>query len=225
MRTLLCAHSGYDGYKDNSIDSITGVLDVNPDYFEVDVRLTKDYIPVICHDDVFDGRSIKNSSADELPDGIARLRQVLEICKPSDIKINFDIKDPRSIPFVAKLIDDFGYSDRHIFTGLDFPLAVLVKKAYRDLTIFLNADNYSVASGQECKYLFRQCIDNNIDGLNLYYLQINKAFLDCKKQFNLPVCVWTVNDIDAIIDLAGKNIDMITTREVSKASKALMDLK
>ena len=31
--------------------------------------------------------------------------------------------------------------------------------------------------------------------------------------------------IDAIIDLAGKHIDMITTREVSKASKALMDLK
>lgn len=105
---LLFGHRGFsDEYPENTMLAFKKAIECGFDGIETDVHKTKDGVLVLCHDEKIDRTSdgkgyIKDMTYDELcaynfgtkenPQKIPLLKELLELCKDKNIKINLEIK-------------------------------------------------------------------------------------------------------------------------------------
>lgn len=105
---LLFGHRGFsDQYSENTMLAFEKAIECGFDGIETDVHKTKDGVLVLCHDEKIDRTSdgkgyIKDMTYEELctynfgtkenPQKIPLLKELLELCKNKDIKINLEIK-------------------------------------------------------------------------------------------------------------------------------------
>ena len=105
---LLLGHRGYsDQYSENTMLAFSKAIESGFDGIETDVHKTKDGVLVLCHDEKInrtsDGKGyIKDMTYEELcaynfgtkenPQRIPLLKELLELCKGKNVKINLEIK-------------------------------------------------------------------------------------------------------------------------------------
>ena len=105
---LLFGHRGYsDQYSENTMLAFSKAIESGFDGIETDVHKTKDGVLVLCHDEKInrtsDGKGyIKDMTYEELcaynfgtkenPQRISLLKELLELCKGKNVKINLEIK-------------------------------------------------------------------------------------------------------------------------------------
>lgn len=127
-RPLAVAHRGGAGIGlENTMQACQRSWALGVRYLEVDIRLTRDGMPVLFHDATLEracGRpvavadlTLEQLSQVELAPGVwvPTLADVLHAFPGANLMI--DIKDPAAIAPVADLVDSFGAAARSCFTG------------------------------------------------------------------------------------------------------------
>lgn len=228
-KTLNIAHRGFSGvYPENTMLAFEKAIEIGCDGIETDVQLTKDGVPVICHDEEVDrttnstGR-ICDYTYDELMKldagikfgeqfkglKIPTLREFLEFVKDKDIIINIEIKNSiihyKNIEDkVYEMIEKYEMEDRVVVSSFDH---YSIRKCIR-----LNRKIKTGLLYCDClyePYNYVQMVGAN--ALHPEYNSITKEIVDKAHDNFLQVNVYTVNtkeDMQKMIDL---NVDMIIT--------------
>ncbi|WP_151481605.1 glycerophosphodiester phosphodiesterase [Streptomyces albicerus] len=137
MRTVTAvAHRG-DPYRvrENTIDSVRSALRMGADAVEIDVRLTRDDVPVLLHDDTLkrlweQDRPLLSLSSDEVrgltSGGVPTLEEALKAADGSRFMVDLPGRaDARAVRRIVDVIRDLGADGRVYYcAGADTMLAV-----------------------------------------------------------------------------------------------------
>ncbi|MFJ8957478.1 glycerophosphodiester phosphodiesterase [Streptomyces sp. NPDC102381] len=123
MRTVTAvAHRG-DPYRvrENTLPSLRSALERGADAVEIDVRLTRDAVPVLLHDSTLERlwgheRPLSALSCDEVrgltEDGVPTLADALEACRDARVMIDLPGADARAVRTVVGAVRDCDAEDR-----------------------------------------------------------------------------------------------------------------
>ena len=230
------AHRGYwqtYGSAQNSIRSLERAVEVGAYGSEFDVHMTADSVLILFHDNTINGMIIQETPYSylkdiKLPNGecIPTLREFLETARQikSDIKLIFELKPHatpelnreaarRSVEMIRekKLVNKTEYITFNLDAGKEF-----IHLAPESPVYYLNGE----LSPKDIKELGFAGIDYRID-----VMRKNPEWFREAKKLGLGVNVWTVNDPEAIKEMAGHGADFITTDMPSDALLILNSIK
>ncbi len=240
---LITAHCGSMNTIDHTLDSVQTGLRLGADVVEEDVRVTKDGIPVLAHDDEWvtvDGMkvSISQMTFEELRElqyevTLGEQRETIRICRLEDMLplihasgkvVNLDLKVDESIEPVAALVKQYGMLEQAFLSGCEIDRAMIAKRLNPEMRKLLNTDHnlfrtlpYRDAMVKTCE----EALAASCFGINIHYSIVNQELMDYTASLGLPVYVWTVNEEDLMVQYADLGVASITTRNVT----ALVQLK
>jgi len=228
-KPLAIAHRGNSSAAPaNTIESIRQAIYLGVDMIELDVRKSKDGVPVLIHNDTLDettnGKgpvSMMNiSQLQELDAGswkdkkyagekIPTLMEALEFSK-GKVCLALDLKEVSVIPAMIKAIQDFDMVDDVIICGCCEPEAIKVWSMDKRYVIVFNTDSeLDRLSKREDKtefireYINRACW-GKFAALNVNFRQVTDELLYRSHLRGLPVWAWTVDeekDMERLIEM------------------------
>ncbi len=231
------AHRGANKYApQNTIPAFERAVQLGADGFETDVHLTKDSVPVICHNHTINETSngmgsIASYTFDELrkldfgsyyaPQFkgtlIPSLDEFLELSKQADIEVmNIELKGPKNkktdvVPVIIDAVKRHNLSDRLVLSGFDSYLLKAAKDYDSSVrTAYLygmpHCDNYR-------NMLFPILHAKKIGCYALHPMSIfvNKDYVKAAHHEGIKVNVWTVNSEDRIKYMIKCGVDGIIT--------------
>lgn len=238
MACKVIAHRGANKKApQNTIPAFATAINEGTNGFETDVHLSKDSIPVICHnytiDATSDGRGEVTSytleelkkfdfgsyfSADFKDTPLPTLDEFLELTSKSDCEIiNIELKCPkdnnilRLVEETLKSVKKYGCLDRVIISSFSPKVLSTVKQADpRCRTAFL----YPISHPSVCRmilYPFFMVKKIKADIIHPASLVVTKELVEIAHNLGIQVNVWTVNDKKTIIKLLNYGVDGIIT--------------
>jgi glycerophosphoryl diester phosphodiesterase len=240
---LITAHSGCMNKPDNTLASAETGLKLGADVIEDDIRITRDGILVLAHDDMIHlpdgtGYSISQNMYSDLCEldfqtkhgdaaetiRLATLESFLQLIKATSKIANLDLKVDECIKSVFDLVQKNDMLDQVILSGCESDRAMRVNQVNPKLRKLLNADiglfltsDYKEAVEKTCK----DALTAGCFGINIEYRLVSSELVETAKNKNLPILVWTVNDKTQMKRMVEMEVHSITTRNV----EALVDLK
>ena len=240
----MTAHSGCMDLPDNTIASAAMGLKLGADIIEDDIRITRDGILVLAHDDkIHDSQGkedflISKMNYSELCEldihthhgvegqtiRLAKLESLLQLMKASGKMLNLDLKVDECIQPVSYMVEYYQMLDKVILSGCGAERALKVNQANPRLQKLLNAEidlfltlEYQTAVEITCEHaLTAGCF-----GINIEYRLVRPELLAAASMRNLPIWVWTVNDVAEMHRLVDMGVYSITSRNIA----ALAELK
>lgn len=233
----IIAHRGANRYApQNTLPAFERALQLGVDGFETDVHLTKDGVPVICHNYTINETSngigsIASYNYEDLRKldfggyyapqfkgtKIPSLDEFLELVKQSDISVmNIELKGPRDkktefIPEIITAVKAHNLTDRLLISGFDTYILKAVKDCDKRIrTGYLygmpHCDNYA-------NMMFPIAHAKKIGAYALHPMScfVNKAYVKAAHREGLKVNVWTVNSEDRIRFMINCGVDGIIT--------------
>ena len=204
----------------NTIPAFEHSIKIGVDGFETDIHLTKDGVPVVCHNYTIDETStgqgeIRNMNLEELRQydfgsyfhekyagtKLPTLEEFLDLCETADIEImNIEIKPPLdgNMEIVKKTLDAVkahGLFDRLLISSFDANVLVECKKVDPNCKTGLlycpkQKEFYT-------KLLFgyvKVAKEIKADYFHPHFSSVNKRFVRRLHAIGVKVNVWTVND-------------------------------
>ncbi|MCD6509283.1 MAG: glycerophosphodiester phosphodiesterase [Thermoprotei archaeon] len=212
---FIVAHRGASGYEpENTIRAVRRALDMRVDAVEVDVRLSKDGVPVVMHDETVDRTTDGSGRVDEMTleelrrldagkgERIPLLREVLEEVKGRAV-LFVEIKvEEAAIPALS-IVEDEGMLDEVLFISFSGDSVRAIKDHNPDAHIGLI---YSKPSNGivEAKGLGCEAV------LPFYRLATEKAIAFAHR-LKMLVIAWTIDDFQVAKTLKDKGVDGIAT--------------
>lgn len=227
--TKVWAHRGASGYApENTLESFKLAAEMKADGVELDVQLTKDNELVVIHDEKIDRTSNKrgfvrdytleelksfnfNNNNEKYPYAeIPTLKEVYELLKPYNMKINVELKT--GIFFydgieekVLKLAKEMGMEDRIIYSSFNHYSVMKIKE------LDINAETgllYCDGWIDVVKY----AQNLKVDALHpaTYNVQYDNLIEKCRES-GIKLHIWTVNNEEEMKYLAENNVDAIIT--------------
>jgi len=221
-QTQIIAHRGFwqaqPPTTENSIQSLKNAQDLKVYGSEFDVRMTKDGILVVNHDehhakmeisatDFKDLKKVKLSNGEDLPVLKDYLKQGK---KDPSVKLIVEIKPDKTkekedelTAKVIKMIKDMKLESQCEFISFSLHICKRIKETEPKFKVqYLNGE----LSPQQIK-------DQGLDGIDYHYkiFQKNPTWISEAKALGLITNVWTVNDIAVSNELKAQGIDFITT--------------
>lgn len=233
----IISHRGANKYApQNTLPAFERSIQLGADGFETDVHMTKDGVPVICHNytinDTSDGMgSIATYTLEELKKfdfgsyyspkfrgtKIPTLDEFLELVATSDIEImNIELKSPRAkeTDIVEKTIEAVRAHklfDRLLISSFDSKLLVRAKEIDDSCkTAFLYHPN-SPDSAKMLFYPISFAKKIKVDALHPMDVYVNSAYVKAAHNAGLKVNVWTVNKESKIEKMIKLGVDGIIT--------------
>ncbi|REE87507.1 glycerophosphoryl diester phosphodiesterase [Paenibacillus taihuensis] len=240
---FITAHSGSMNTIDHTLPSIMTALQIGADIVEEDIRITKDGVLVLAHDDLLmmnEGVecSVSGMNYDELSPfsfqgthgagsrefRICKLEDMLQLIRPTGQIANLDIKASECIAPVSALLRKLEMTEQAFLSGCGLELAMFVQQTDPELRKLLNVDTelfrsmpYEHAADQIC----RDALAAGCVGININYHFVREELLAYASSLQLPVYVWTVNEEDQMHKFIDWGVASITTRNL----QALVDIK
>jgi glycerophosphoryl diester phosphodiesterase len=157
----IVAHRGYSGaYPENTLCAIRGAITIGADMVELDVRLSRDHVPVIFHSASLLSitacpRRVEELTVAELKtldagawrgavycgERIPTLEEALVITR-GKIPVNLDIKTPAALESVVALVQKHCMLDEVVLSGCSWADARRVRQLEPSLHVLLNVDGY-----------------------------------------------------------------------------------
>lgn len=197
----ITAHTGCEGTKDNTIDSILKGAAAKADIVEIDLHFTSDGKPVLSHD---------RPKSDNLPS----LKSAFEALAGLDVKMNVDVKATDNIPAVCELAEKHGVKDKIFFTGVEEKFVEAVRSGAPEIPYFLNvkADKKKNTDKEYLSMLIEKVKSCGAIGINLNFKSCSKELVSTFRNEGLLVSVWTANKKSEIIRCINLEPDNITSR-------------
>lgn len=228
--TIVIAHRGNSSEAPaNTLEAIRQAIEIGADMIEVDVRLSKDGIPVLIHDANLDETTNGEGAVSSLTleqlkrldagswkdkrysnERIPTLMEALELVK-GKAYLSLDLKDENAIPAMLNAIQDAKMVDSVVICGCHEPQARAIWNINKEITVLLNTDE-SLDKLFECgnrrefidQYIRRAC-GERFAGLNVNFKYITEELIYRAHLRALPVWAWTVDkesDMQKLIDLS-----------------------
>lgn len=231
---LITAHSGAEGTKPNSIEFVRVAAEAGADCVELDLRITRDGIPIFMHDP-----SVANS-ADELlfvadasysllnktiGGKLPRAVDVLMAVHEADVSVNLDIKDARALESVSGFLRDTGLSDRTILSGFHLDQVVNIRNNFPEFTCMLNIDTEldEGTLAEDSEDVFDRYLEGAVrlgcPVVNLEHVYCDRERVELAHRKGLKVSVWTPDNEELFRRFLDMKVDFITTNKVSKLRK------
>lgn len=229
---LLFGHRGYsDQYSENTMLAFSKAIESGFDGIETDVHKTKDGVLVLCHDEKInrtsDGKGyIKDMTYEELcaynfgtkesPQRIPLLKELLELCKGKNVKINLEIKTNKiQYPGIElesyQMIKEMGMLDQVFFSSF-----------YVDSLYKLRAIDSSLYLG----YLFEDDYEKNkqLCLTQKFHVHAREDFLDEDEialllKAGLDINTWGVKNRFRYAYFKGKGVNIVIANKNFKKLK------
>jgi len=225
MITKIISHRGRTSLKsqDNTIQAIQDAIDLKIDMVEFDIRRTKD-LQIICfHDETINGHLLSELNYSEILEfnpGIPTLEQLLWIVK-GKIEIDIELKEPGYENDIILMVLD--YFDYNKFIMKSFHRSVVRKIKSIDKNIFTG-----LLIGEDYNWrIFLDILKESVT-VNGFYLDQADFISSPSKAYEMglmarisrmqiPLQIWTVNDIGLLEVLIRRRIHSIVTDIPEKA--------
>lgn len=215
---------------ENTLSAIRLAWQQNADAVEIDVRLSKDGVIILMHDE-----STLRTAGHDSPVGqqllaqlksldagvwkgsqfagekIPTLQEVLaELPDGKELVVEIKEKQPEIVSILKRDIEASKVLPSQItLICFDFSIAKLCKLQMPTLKVL---PLYGQAQADKIEELLLFCQENQLDGLDLYHSSaIDRELTDRLRAQNLLLYLWTVNDAETARRLAKNGVDGITT--------------
>ena len=220
---MIIAHRGASSLaRENTIESFKKAIEIGVDMIEFDVRRTKDQALIVHHDELMEGRQVKELTYDEILKmaigqgfSVPTFEEVLK-CTSGKIKLDVEIKEEGYEKEVVELLLKYFKKDQFVMTSFYDSCIRKIKDDYPDIKTGLilgtsKPKNFILTRVSEF-FPHKRCKEAKADFLVPHRRLLWFGFLDRAKRENKPVFVWTVNDQRKIWKmLHDERIDAIIT--------------
>ena len=234
-RTQIVAHRGNSGpMPENSLIAINSAIDLGVDMVEIDVRLTKDGVPILMHEDRVDGTTsgtglVKNFTWEELQtldagrsrgdefagQSVHSLEQILDLTV-GRVALNLDVKVPEAVEPTAIAVLEAGASGSTVISGCSESCIRRVQGVDDGISTLLNlddplagidpADTPSVALTS-----IGVAKDLGAIAINVPHPLVNTELVQQAKALDIGVWTFTVDDENRFSELVDTGVTSITT--------------
>ncbi len=221
----------------NTMPAFMKSLEIGVDGFENDVHLTKDGVPVICHnytiDETSDGKGeISSMTLDELRSydfgsyfhdnfkgtKIPTLEEFLVLCEAANIEImNIELKTPKNgeKEIVKKTIDavkEHGLFDKLLISSFSPELLIECKAVDSDCkTGFLYSPNQKIAFEKMVFGYVEFAKEIKADYLHPHFSMVNKYYVNKLHNNGIKINAWTVDKPETALRMLKCGVDGIIT--------------
>ena len=242
----IIAHRGCSGaYPENTITAIKGAINLGVDMVELDVRLSRDRVPVVFHNSSLMSitscpRRVEDLTVSELKtldvglwrgemfrgERIPTLDEVLALAR-GRIPVNLDIKTPAAIVPVIASVQAYRMLDEVVLSGCTWAEARKVRHLEPGLHVLMNVDGYlrtvlRLVSARLALLLSRmQACTAQPMGLNIGHHYAAERFIRDAAARDLPIWTWTVDEPHRARQLAKLGAVSITSNWPDRIMQAL----
>lgn len=236
VKPIVIAHRGNSGSAPaNTMESIRQAVELGVDMIELDVRGSKDGVPVLIHNDTLDETTngsgavsslnlaqLKELDAGSWKDGryadeqIPTLMEALEFAR-GKVSLSLDLKDEATIPAMIEAVQEAGMVDSVVICGCREPQAERIWKIDENFTILLNTDSQleELAKREDKydfirEYILRAC-RGKLAALNVSFKHVTHELIRQAHLRALPVWTWTVDEKEDMDRLLRIGVDAIYT--------------
>jgi glycerophosphoryl diester phosphodiesterase len=222
-KTMIVAHRGASSSaRENTIESFKKALEIGVDMIEFDVRRTKDQVLVVHHDELMEGKPVKELTCDEIFKmtvrqgfSIPTFEEVLK-CTSGKIRLDVEIKEEGYEKEIVELLLNYFNKDQFVVTSFYDSCIRKIKDDYPNIKTGLilgtsRPENFILTRVSEF-FPYKRLRDAKADFLVPHRRLLWFGFLERARRENRPVFVWTVNDQRRIWKmLHDERIDAIIT--------------
>ncbi len=230
MATRLIAQRGatlrHDGsrIRENTLESFERAIELGIEGILLDVRRTADDVLVIHHDAHFaDGRRLRATHSDDMPEWVPTLADALEVC--TETWLNIEIKNLPNDPdydetfgislAVAALIQAFDASERVLVSSFDFNSVQRIRENDSSIPIGW------IVWGQANPMQMVDRAAGSVDALHPSEMLVDKTLIDMCREAGLLLNTWTVDNPRRLEEIYALRVDGIITGEVTMALNVL----
>lgn len=221
------AHRGFwiNGAPQNSLQAIAAARDQGAQMAEFDVRVTRDRIPILFHDEVLrDGdqsRPINTMTLRELKDQIpvTKLQDVLLSSRATEY-FNIELKSEQVMNepmerYVASVIEKYGVHNRILFSSFNpFSIWKMAQYLPRVPRALLVAPDMTQRSLREMWW----SLVVPIHALHLDHQMISQNRMQQFRDQQVPIAAWTVNDVHRMEQLLEWGVFSVITDQLPPPS-------
>jgi len=224
---LNIAHRGASGYApENTFAAFDKALEMNVDYIELDVHLSKDDYLVVIHDATVDRTTngsgyVKDLTLEELKQLDAglwfsqefknqRIPTLLEVLERYSNKVGLliEVKNPILYPNVEKkLADELHAFSKPINHSLDVKVQSFSLHAMKKFKTYSPSITSGVILNRFVSYRELVTIAEYTDFLTIHKTYITSHLSIQAHQLGLKLFAWTVNDLNILLYLLNLGID------------------
>ena len=219
METKIISHRGRTSRKsaDNTLASVNDAIELKVEMVEVDIRQTKDSQIVCFHDPDIQGELIRDLDYSEIIEKdsqIPTLEQVLWSAK-GKIGIEIELKEPGYELEVVSIARDYFNYDKFVLKSFHPQVVKRVKEI--DQKIFAGLLVGSAFSLEQLFFTLKEAFtctnfkQTNADFISPYYKIFEAGWFSRFTRNNVPIQVWTVNDVESIRTLINQQVHSIIT--------------
>jgi len=212
---------GHRGVKDlvpeNTIPSIKKAINCNFTWIEVDVKISKDNIPFLLHDNKLDRTTsgigfpydYNYSEIENLDAGTwfdkkysytypPSLEEVLKICSDQNIGLNIELKpnkykEEENVIAVSSLLNEKSFSCPYFFSSFDYKSISLMRQKIPNSYISYLVDK--IEDNNKFINILRDCLKINCFAIGFNLILINQEIVDFCKENDLIITVYSNNNI------------------------------
>lgn len=220
---MIIAHRGASSLaRENTIESFKKAIDIGVDMIEFDVRRTKDQALIVHHDELMQGKPVKELAYEEISKmatgqgfSVPTFEEVLKHLS-GKIRLDVEIKEEGYEKEVVELLSGYFKKDQFVITSFYDPCIKRIKDNHPDikagLILGISKPEHPIRTRISEFFPARRCREAKADFLVPHWRVLWFGFLDRAKRENRPVFVWTVNDQRKIWKmLDDERIDAIIT--------------
>jgi glycerophosphoryl diester phosphodiesterase len=229
---LIIGHKGANSIApENTLKAFQKAIELQADYVEFDIQLTKDGEIVIIHDfDTFNATGVKGLIEDMTLDQIKSLdagegekiptlREIISITRKK-IGLQIEIKSTNLLDKLIHIMREENLISTSIVSS--FILNELLKLKLLEpsvkLGLLLSTD---MVRPKLIKRKIAKVAKNNFYSIHPPFNNTNKEIVDFAHSYGLKVIVWTVNDREIMEKLTKIGVDGIITDDISLANEVL----
>ena len=197
----ITAHTGAFSTADNSLDSVKAAIKNNVQVFEIDIRLRPSGTVVMGHDII-----VTNN------DGV-QLTEAFELLKPTNIRLNLDIKETKALKPLYDLIIQYSMTDRVFLTGIEQSQVDAVKANCPNIDYYINCtpSRIRIFDDDYQKKLITMLQKTGAIGVNCKYTYASRTLSNLLHKNGYKLSVWTVDTERQIKRALINKPDNITT--------------
>jgi glycerophosphoryl diester phosphodiesterase len=212
-------------FPENTLEAFRAAAEQGADGVELDVRRTLDGGLVVHHDpDLPDGRRLSQIASAERPASVPTLRAALEAC--GGMTVNVEIKhgdDP------AAFDDDRRVADQTLecWSSLAAPPPILVSSFDLEVIERVKRVDASVPTGylvlgvDDPDDAIARCVDGGHQAVHPWDPMVDPDVVGRARAAGIDVNVWTVDDPERMVALAGWGVTGVVTNRPGLARTAL----
>jgi glycerophosphoryl diester phosphodiesterase len=230
----IIAHRGYAcDALENSVKSVQNAWVAGADGVELDLRISKDGVIFLYHDDTINGRSIARTNYEEVVESrqsdAPTLEKILGLRDPPGYLV-LDLKDsgPGRYEQLPSLIGASGIDeDRIVIQSADMDsLAMLGERMPEARLVYLShlKRSFPFFRAPRPERIIAMLEGHDIDGVSLKGRKfINEDFVEKIKAAGFLVNVWTINEMDRAIYYRDIGVDGLITDYVEDLRAELVN--